>query len=137
MRKKNDKTPPAPPAPATPTAQAHTPLADLLKEKGFATTPAPAVALAKPSESAGFNLARAGKIVLRREKKGHGGKTVTVVSGLEMPAIELEHLAKAMRKGLGCGSTVEQGAVMLQGDIQQRAQTWLREHGATKIVLGN
>ncbi|MHB9130036.1 MAG: translation initiation factor [Armatimonadota bacterium] len=116
----------------------NTALADLLKAKGFAPEAEPEKPAAAPKVAkAPFDLTRAEKIILRREKKGRGGKTVTIVSGLNLPANQLDELAKAMRKGLGCGAVTESGTVVLQGDIQERADKWLREHGAKKIVRGN
>ena len=124
-----------------PTEQRNTAFADLLRAQGFAgtntpDTPLPAAPTVKPNEIETM-LTRSGKIVLRREKKGRGGKTVTLLSGLDLRPAEFELLAKALRKGLGCGSIVEEKTIVLQGDIQQRAESWLRAHGATKIVLGN
>lgn len=127
-----------PPAPGT-IDQRPSPLAELLRERGFAESaaaPPPPASTAKP-DALGVLLARAGKLILRREKKGHGGKTVTLLSGLDLRPAEYELLAKALRKGLGCGSTVEEKTIVLQGDIQQRAETWLRAHGATKVIQGN
>jgi translation initiation factor 1 len=107
-------------------------LAELLKAKGFAETISPTAGLSPSlSREADFDLSNAGKIVLRRERKGRGGKTVTLVTGLTLSAPRLELLARALRKSLGCGSTVEQGAIVLQGDIIVRAQQWLLKHGAT------
>ncbi len=86
---------------------------------------------------AGVNLAKIEKLVLRREKKGRGGKTVTVVSGFNMQSARLEELARTMRKALGCGSTVEEGTIVLQGDITDRTRIWLEKQGAKKVVVGN
>jgi translation initiation factor 1 len=112
-------------------------LGNLLQGHGF--TPSPAIA--SPETDAGaegkIELAGAGKLGLRRERKGRHGKTVTLLSGLDWPPARLDLLARALRKGLGCGSTVENGVIVLQGDIVPRAQTWLNAHGATKIVIGN
>ena len=121
-----------PPEPDT----GNTLMADLLKSKGFATS-TPAAAPPAPQPVRGIDLAKAGKIVVRRERKGRGGKTVTLISGIERPPAQLDEIARAMRKALGCGSTVEGNLIILQGDIVPRAQAWLQEHGATKIVLGN
>jgi len=110
-----------------------TALEGLLRAKGFAASPPPAE---KPNPDT-IDLAKIGKIVVRRERKGRGGKTVTVVSGIERPPAELERIAKAMRKALGCGSIMEGPAIVLQGDIVPRVQTWLQSHGATRIVLGS
>ena len=113
-------------------------LADRLREKGFApAAPEPAAQDAPPPAAASdvVDLSRAGKIVIARERKGRGGKTVTVVSGL--PAGDLERLARALRKALGCGATVENGTVVIQGEIVAPTRAWLEAHGATKIVQGN
>lgn len=77
----------------------------------------------------------AGKLVLRREKKGRGGKTVTRVSGVAHDA--LEDVAKQMKKGLGCGALVEDEDIVLLGSLVDRAADWLEKEGATKIVRGN
>ena len=76
--------------------------------------------------------------VLRRESAGRGGKTVTVVD--VRPALDADALsdfAKSMRKDLGCGSRVEGGRIILQGDIGDRAEVWLKKRGVKKIVRGN
>lgn len=83
------------------------------------------------------DLSRSGKVVVRRERKGHGGKTVTVVEGLALPPAELDAMARRMRKALGCGSWVEDGRVVLQGDRAPAAETWLRANGAPRVVRGN
>jgi len=108
-------------------------LGELLRTKGFAASEPPAN---KPDPEA-IDLAKTGKIVVRRERKGRGGKTVTIVSGIERSPAELERIAKAMRKALGCGSVVEGAAIVLQGDIVPRVQAWLQSHGAARIVLGS
>jgi len=116
-----------------PEALRDTSMSELLRAKGFSASPPP---VAKPDADT-IDLAKAGKIVVRRERKGRGGKTVTLVSGIERPPAELERIAKTMRKALGCGSTVEAGTIVLLGDIVPRAQAWLQAHGATRIVLGS
>lgn len=114
-------------------------LADLLKEKGFSASaaPEPPATPAPPANRLDAGIAKAGKIVLRREKKGRGGKTVTIVSGLALPTRDLEELARTLRKALGCGSTLEGSTVVLQGDNTDRAARWLKEHGAKNVVVGN
>ena len=105
-----------------------------LQAKGFtesAHTEVPTTASNSPDTE--INLSHAGTIVLSRERKGHGGKTVTLISGLTLPAPRMDILARALRKGLGCGATVEQGKIMLQGDIVERAREWLAKHGATTV----
>ena len=83
------------------------------------------------------DLAGCGKITLRRERKGHGGRTVTVVAGLRLDARRLERIARALRRALGAGATVDGDLVVVQGDLMARIQPWLAAHGAKRIVAGN
>lgn len=64
---------------------------------------------------------------LQRQTAGRGGKTVTLVVFPKDSTVNLEMLAKEMRKGLGCGSHVEENKIVLQGDIQDRADVWLKK----------
>ena len=76
--------------------------------------------------------------ILHRESAGRGGRTVTVVD--VRPPLDADaalDLAKSMRKGLGCGSHVEDGKIILQGDISDRVEAWLTKLGVKKIVRGN
>ena len=81
--------------------------------------------------------AACGKLVVRRERKGHGGKTATVVAGLDLPARDLERLARALRRALGCGASVDGDRLVVQGDQAPRVQAWLAAQGARRVVLGN
>ena len=75
------------------------------------------------------------KVVVRHTRKGHGGKTVTVITGVLPHA--LEALCSEMKKALGCGARVEDGAVVLQGELVDRAMGFLEKKGAKKLVKGS
>jgi translation initiation factor 1 len=75
------------------------------------------------------------KVVVRHERKGHGGKTVTVVSGIAPAARET--LCGALKKSLGCGARVDGDDVVLQGELVDRAITFLQARGARKVVRGS
>lgn len=77
------------------------------------------------------------KLVVQREKKGRGGKTVTRIRGLSLSARELEALLGELKKGLGCGASASEGEVLLQGDHCQRAADWLAKQGAARVIIGN
>jgi len=83
------------------------------------------------------SMQKVGKIILQRQKTGRGGKVVTAVIFAKGSAVNLEYLAKEMRKGLGCGSHVEEDIVILQGDISDRAEKWLKGKGVKIIIRGN
>jgi translation initiation factor 1 len=113
-------------------------LGDLLARHGVqAGAPPPPPPSATSRGAAGSDLARCGRIVVRRERKGHGGKTVTVVAGLGLAAPELERLARALRRALGCGAGVDGDRLVVQGDQTPRVQAWLAAQGVRRIVLGN
>ncbi len=61
-------------------------------------------------------VAGKGGVRVGRETKGRKGKGVTVISGLPLDAIGLEALAKELKKRCGCGGTVKDGVIEIQGD---------------------
>lgn len=111
-------------------------LGDLLRGQGLTVqeTPEPA---ATPARTETIDFGGATKIVLRREKKGRGGKTATVVEGIKRPPSALERIARDLRKALGCGAAVEGDTIVLQGDMAARIEPWLIARGAKKVVIGN
>jgi translation initiation factor 1 len=66
---------------------------------------------------------------LRTEKKGRGGKTVTVVYGLPENAEFLQELAHELKRACGTGGTVVDGGVELQGDLRERVRDALMKRG--------
>ena len=66
---------------------------------------------------------------LRLEKKGRGGKTVTVIDGLPDNTAFLEELAAALKKSCGVGGTIRPGAVELAGDVADRVRPLLSARG--------
>ena len=75
--------------------------------------------------------ARPGAIVakLRMEKKGRGGKMVTVVDGLPQNAVFLKELSQELKRACGTGGTATGGAVELQGDLRDRVRELLLKKG--------
>ncbi len=91
----------------------------------------------KSDEGIGLEDAdRKARIVLRRERKGRKGKTVTVVEGVVLSSPALKETARRMRRELGCGSHVEDDKVVLQGDQRERASLWLKRQGFRNVVDG-
>jgi len=66
---------------------------------------------------------------LRVEKKGRGGKTVTVVNGLPRNAAFLKDLCHELKRACGTGGTVLEGGVELQGDLRERVRELLQSKG--------
>lgn len=71
------------------------------------------------------------------QRKGRGGKTVTVVSHLGFTREDyLEHWCTSWRQQLGCGGQVELEEIVLQGDQRQRVREILEKMGVTRIAGG-
>ena len=66
---------------------------------------------------------------LRMEKKGRGGKTVTVVDGLPNNAAFLKELCQELKRACGTGGAVAEGAIELQGDLRDRVRNCLTRKG--------
>ncbi|HVS53769.1 MAG TPA: translation initiation factor [Opitutaceae bacterium] len=78
-----------------------------------------------------------GRVDIRRETGGRGGKTVTVIDGfvgIGLP--EKEALAKKMRAACGCGGTVKDGAIEIQGDQRETIARILSEAGFRPVFAG-
>ena len=69
--------------------------------------------------------------VLRLEKKGRGGKTVTVVAGLPRNAAFLASLASELKRACGTGGTAGEDAVEIQGDQREKLRPLLAAKGWT------
>jgi translation initiation factor 1 len=66
---------------------------------------------------------------LRMEKKGRGGKTVTVVYDLPRNAAFLKELCQDLKRACGTGGTIVEDTVELQGDLRDRARALLVQRG--------
>lgn len=78
-----------------------------------------------------------GRVDVRRETGNRGGKTVTVVDGfvgIGLP--EKEQLAKKMRNACGCGGTVKEGRIEIQGDQREAVCRILGEAGFRAVLAG-
>jgi len=64
-----------------------------------------------------------------RETKGRGGKGVTVISGLRLSVAELETIAGELKRRCGCGGTVKDGHIEIQGDHRDTIVAALRARG--------
>jgi translation initiation factor 1 len=74
-----------------------------------------------------------GRLILRREKKDRGGKTVVVIAGfIELPganAVMIGNLAKELKGKLGCGGSFDRHEIVLQGDRAAAVSGLLEELG--------
>ena len=56
------------------------------------------------------------KLTVRLERKGRGGKLVTVIDGLRIPRKKKEGLLRQLKTKLGTGGTLTDATLEIQGD---------------------
>jgi translation initiation factor 1 len=72
-----------------------------------------------------------------RERKGRGGKTVTVVRDLQLSPDDLKNLSRQLKQACGTGGTVKEDAIEIQGDHREKIAAKLQALGfKTKFVGG-
>ncbi|GEM_PF-1193228 len=85
-----------------------------------------------------FKFSDIERVVLQKSRKGRGGKTVTFVSVLpDMSGEKLKSLCSILKKQMGCGAWVEEGAVVLQGDVSERTLEFMGKKGVKNLIRGN
>jgi translation initiation factor 1 len=71
--------------------------------------------------------------VLRIEKQGRGGKTVTVIDGLPKVNVFLKELTRELKNACGSGGTFslegKEGRIEIQGDKRPAIREQLRRRG--------
>ena len=70
-----------------------------------------------------------GIVRVMRDRKGRGGKTVTVIDGMMGSEAELTTLAQQLKKLCGSGGTVKEGIIEIQGDHCDTVQAKLSALG--------
>jgi translation initiation factor 1 len=66
------------------------------------------------------------------EKKGRGGKTVTLVRGFIGTEDDLKELGKLLKTRCGVGGSAKEGEIIIQGDFKQRIIELLKAEGYTQ-----
>ncbi len=69
------------------------------------------------------------KLRVNIEKKGRGGKTVTVISGFIGPEDDLKELGRLLKTKCGVGGAVKDGEILIQGEFKQRIIDLLKAEG--------
>lgn len=77
---------------------------------------------------------RVARAVIHLERTGRGGKEVTRIDHLDLPPIELERWLKSLKSSLGCGGSIEDRSIVLQGDQRERLVKVLSDKGVRKIT---
>lgn len=78
-----------------------------------------------------------GRIEIRREKAGRGGKTVTTATGFSgVSSAEQHDWLRELRKLCGSGGTSRQGTIEIQGDRRNDLMDFFKEKGFRPVLAG-
>ncbi len=80
----------------------------------------------QPARAPGDGIVR-----VRREVKGHKGKTVTTVSGLPLDEEALREFAAQLKRQCGTGGSVKDGIILIQGDHCDTLIALIQKQGYT------
>lgn len=73
---------------------------------------------------------------VRRETKGRKGKGVMVISGLGLDKAGLKTLATKLKKTCGCGGSVVDETIEVQGDKKEQIKAVLEKNGYKVKFIG-
>jgi translation initiation factor 1 len=82
------------------------------------------------------NLPRDGIVRLLRDRKGRGGKTVTLIAGVRESPAKLAALASDLKRMCGTGGTLRGELIEIQGDVRDRVRVERERRGYTVKVAG-
>mgnify|MGYP002620342247 CR=1 FL=1 len=77
------------------------------------------------------------KLTVSIDRKGRGGKQVTLVKGFVGTDEDLKALGKAIKVKCGTGGSASDGEILIQGDMRDKVVQILQQMGYAKAKRGN
>jgi len=77
-----------------------------------------------------------GVVRLMRDTKGRKGAGATLIHGLKASDNDLKAIAKSLKQLCGCGGSLKQGIIEIQGDQREKIKTWLEAKGYKVKLAG-
>jgi translation initiation factor 1 len=66
-------------------------------------------------------------LLVRMERKGRGGKVVTIVEGFVGSSDDLKELSKLLKNKCGVGGSQKDGEIIIQGDVKDKVYSILSQ----------
>jgi len=76
------------------------------------------------------------RVILSYQRKGRGGKEVTLIELRGVPADDLPSWLSRVKKSLGCGGFREGDRLVITGDQRPRLQAYFADLGVKRITSG-
>ena len=106
----------------------------------FSTDPEPEAA-PKPvnlprNPAAPFNIQGSNPVRVRIERKGRGGKVVSIIDGVLSPDVGKKALLKHLKNKLGAGGAIKGDDIEIQGEHREKIVEMLNQLGYQAKVAG-
>ena len=117
---------------------AETPFAQLSSNEKLGGLPERKVTAKATASSTKKKLVRKGRVEIRREKAGRGGKTVTTISGFStnISFDEVSELSNKLKKQCASGGRSKERLIEIQGDVRDQVAATLTKHGFQPVMAG-
>ncbi|QQG30298.1 stress response translation initiation inhibitor YciH [Pectobacterium carotovorum] len=90
----------------------------------------------KPEEEQVVRPKGDGIVRIQRQTSGRKGKGVCLISGLDLADAALDKLAAELKKKCGCGGSVKDGVIEIQGDKRDLLKQLLEAKGMKVKLAG-
>lgn len=77
-----------------------------------------------------------GVVRIQRQVSGRKGGAVSVITGFDLSDEELKNLTTELKKRCGCGGTLKNGIIEIQGEKRELLKTLLEQKGFTVKLAG-
>ncbi|MBT0587544.1 stress response translation initiation inhibitor YciH [Alteromonas oceanisediminis] len=77
-----------------------------------------------------------GIVRIHKETKGRKGKGMSIIKGLPLDEKALKHLCSELKKKCGCGGSVKDFTIEIQGDVREKLKGELEKLGYTVKLAG-
>ncbi len=77
-----------------------------------------------------------GIVRIHKETKGRKGKGVSIIKGLDLDDAPLKLLAAELKKSCGCGGSIKDGNIEIQGEMREKIKQLLEKKGFTVKLAG-
>lgn len=77
-----------------------------------------------------------GVVRIQRQTSGRKGKGVCLITGIDLDDTALDVLAAELKKKCGCGGSVKDGVIEIQGDKRDQLQQLLEAKGMKVKLAG-
>ncbi len=88
------------------------------------------------SISSNINVNKDGITRLSLDRKGRGGRVVTLISGLPLQLDQLRTLTKEIKQKCGTGGSIKNGKIEIQGDVRNEVFNLLIDKGLKVKIAG-